>query len=162
VHLDSTEGVGTTVRVLLPALPAAIAKAPRQRDLTPPPGRTTTVLIVDDEPMLRKAAARILVALGYKVLTAENGQAALDLYAVHGSEIALVILDITMPVMSGDECFRRLRALRADLPIVIASGHPKGRDLEPLLDDVRVAFLLKPYATADLTQAIAVALGVAA
>ena len=84
------------------------------------------VFVVDDDDLVRRVAKRMLVKAGYSVLEAENGKVALAVYQANRDKIALVLLDLSMPVMGGEETFGALRALAAGLPIVLSSGSPSG------------------------------------
>ena len=72
---------------------------------------TATVLVIDDEQIIRQTAKAMLERYGYAVLVAENGKEGIDLYRVVHDKIGLVILDMTMPVMSGEETLRHLKLL---------------------------------------------------
>src|SRR5207237_9928083 len=98
--IESSPGGGTTFRVLLPASASAVEE--RSRDETPEPEAGGTVLIVDDETLLRRAARQIIEHFGYTALEAEDGRAALDIYRERANEISIVLLDMTMPGMSGE------------------------------------------------------------
>jgi PAS domain S-box-containing protein len=117
------------------------------------PGRTAagigTVLFVDDEPALRTVAQRTLEQHGYGVLLAENGQQAIDVLAAH-PEVLAVVLDLAMPVMSGDTAGPKMRSLRPDVPLILSSGYSEGDALERVGQGVVAAFLEKPYGSTVL------------
>lgn len=156
LKLESEPGKGTRVRVVLPALrriEAAVEQKPSRR-LKLNSARPVA-LFVDDEPLLRKAGKRMLISLGYEVMIASNGQEALAQYADHQHRIGVVVLDVSMPVMSGAECCRELKRLNPELPILLASGFPKGADLQSLLALPNVRYLQKPYELDDLVAKLA-------
>jgi PAS domain S-box-containing protein len=143
--LRTTPAKGSVFTVLLPASQDA------RRAETPTlalPGRTATgigtILFVDDEPALRTVAQRTLEQHGYGVLLAENGQQALDVLAIH-PEVRAVVLDLAMPVMSGDAAGPMMRSLRPDVPLILSSGYSKWDALERVGQGVVAAFLEKPY-----------------
>ena len=116
-----------------------------------------TILLVDDEPMIRNLGRAILERYGYQVLLAEDGQQAVDIYR-HGPEsIDLVILDLTMPRLSGHDAFRQLLQLDPDVRVLFASGysaeHVSEADHERLL-----GFVGKPYQPQDLARTVRSAL----
>ncbi len=118
----SQMGRGTTFNVFLPV----IADDPELE--TEIPGEilafgTETVLLVDDEDMVRELGERILSRSGYTVLTAPNGEEALDLYRRRKQEISLVILDLIMPAMGGRECLKELVRIDPHAKVLIASGY---------------------------------------
>jgi CheY-like chemotaxis protein len=131
--------------VLLPASEDA------RRSETPTPALATRaaagsgiILFVDDEPALRTLAQRTLEQHGYGVLLAENGQQAIDILAAH-PEVSAVVLDLAMPVMSGDGAGPIMHALRPDVPLILSSGYSEGGALERVGQGVVAAFLEKPY-----------------
>jgi two-component system cell cycle sensor histidine kinase/response regulator CckA len=144
VVVDSAKGRGSTFSVLLPAHEAIAVAAPAARVVTNTSGRK--VLVVDDEPMLRNHLRRALVRRGYDVQEAHNGQSALA--ALELGEPHVVILDMTMPDLSGIEVLRRVRARGCRVPVILSSGyHDATIELEPGLFQ---SFLLKPYTLTDL------------
>src|SRR5207247_4395073 len=102
-----------------PKAPPA-AGASRAGDSEPKERRT--VLAVDDESTVLALARDILEMHGYRVLTARNGEEALRLYRNRAAEIDLVLLDLTMPVMGGYECFRQMQRVNPHVRVVISSG----------------------------------------
>jgi two-component system cell cycle sensor histidine kinase/response regulator CckA len=113
---------------------------------------TGTVLLVEDEPMVRTVAERALTRHGYKVLTANNGEEALELIN-DGEEIALLISDVVMPVMDGPTMVREARKTRPDLPILFMSGYAE-EQLRKSIDIENVAFLPKPFSVQELAEAV--------
>jgi CheY-like chemotaxis protein len=103
-----------------------------------------TVLFVDDEPALRKIAQLTLERHGYHVLLAENGRQAIDVLTSH-PEIHAVVLDLAMPVMSGDTAGPVINSLRPDIPLILSSGYLEGDALSGIGSDSVAAFLEKPY-----------------
>ena len=141
VAVSSRPGSGTSVRVYLPAEKQLVRlNGASTRDLN----GTQTVLVVDDEEMLLKMGRRILSAYGYRVLTADSGQKALDLLA-SDEDVQLVITDLVMPAMSGRELVEHIRLVRPGTRILCTSGYvwPSGQ-----VNDV--PYLQKPYTTQDL------------
>jgi len=156
LKVQSEPEKGTSVRVVLPAFRRTNASAeqkPRRRlqinSLRP------VALFVDDEPLLRKAGKRMLISLGYEVMLASNGQEALERYAEHRHRIGVVVLDVAMPIMSGAECCRELKRINANVPVLLASGFPKGADLHSLLTLPNVHYLPKPYELDDFVASLA-------
>jgi PAS domain S-box-containing protein len=156
LKVSSEPGKGTTLRVLFPALEEAGEGEPAG-DSAPPAGRrgTVTILLVDDEENLLALGSRMLEHLGFTVLTAADGQQAVDLYRQRGKEIDLVLMDMTMPHMDGAEAFHELRRLNPDVRVVLASGYSRedvtSRFEGKVLDEV----LQKPYTLAKLWETLA-------
>ena len=145
---------GTIFRLLLP-LTGHVEVAPATPDT--PVGRGL-ILVVDDEAALRILAQEMLESLGYRVICAPDGKAALDVVAQRGDEIALVLLDMVMPVMEGHACFEVLRTQRPGLPVVLATGYMDVDLLEPMHAAGLRGVVRKPYRIADLASSVAAAL----
>jgi signal transduction histidine kinase/ActR/RegA family two-component response regulator len=141
----SEPGKGTTFRVLLPAhgAPAesAEAAAVAARDVS----GHGLVLVADDEAAVLRAARRILEGAGFRVVTAGDGQEALELYQRYGREVRLVVLDMTMPHLDGEACFLALRELDPAAKIVLTSGYSEQEVLAHFVGKGLAGFVQKPY-----------------
>ena len=116
------------------------------------------MLVVDDSEAVRQVAKMMLEDLGFSVMLAENGAAALDLFRVHHSNLALVILDMTMPGLSGEETLQLMLKIDAGARVVISSGYSE-REVAARLAAQKVAgFLPKPYSPALMREMLATAL----
>ncbi|MBI4705353.1 MAG: response regulator [Deltaproteobacteria bacterium] len=158
IHVDSAPGKGSCFRVFLPASarPSEPAAVP-ERLLRAAESRATIVL-AEDEPAVRKRASQALEQLGYRVRGAGNGAEAVDLVAAEDG-VALVILDLIMPVMDGEEAFRRIRERRPELPVLFCTGHVVSEKLQAALKQPAVDLLRKPFGTAQLAAAVRRSLG---
>lgn len=161
IDMESIPGKGTRFDIFLPRSEAAeiqgVEKA-RTLDL-PPAGRPRkeqeTILLVDDEDMVRNVAATLLDKLGYRVLHASDGIEGLEVYGEHEEEIDLVLLDLSMPRMSGRETFSRLRETYGDVPVLICSGYLV--DLNEFAGECGACpdgFVQKPYRLEDMSDAV--------
>jgi signal transduction histidine kinase len=116
--------------------------------------RTGTVLVVDDEPTVRKVCRRLLERHGYDVLEARDGAEGLEVIAARGDRIVCVVLDASMPGMTGLECLERIKERVPDLPVILSSGF----EPETLIGAESVtgvsAFLRKPYRGATLLACV--------
>ena len=112
---------------------------------------TGTILLVEDEDMVRTVAERALTRQGYKVLTAENGEAALELIAITDKP-DLLISDVVMPTMDGPTMVARVRKRYPDLPILFMSGYAE-EQLRKSIDIDNVSFLPKPFSVQQLAEA---------
>ncbi len=112
------------------------------------------ILVVDDEQMIRDLAARILTRAGYEVELAESGRAGVDRFHQIGSDIGLVLLDLSLDDLSGEEVLAQLRSSAPNLPCIISSGHSLANfELpEPLKSNTH--FLEKPYRAVQLSQLV--------
>jgi CheY-like chemotaxis protein len=104
-------------------------------------------------------ARTALQRLGYRVIEAVDGADALERWREHRSEIDLVILDLTMPVMSGEETLRRLRAAAPSLPVILSSGFNEREATRRIEEGNLAGFLQKPYSLKRLDECLQSALG---
>jgi CheY-like chemotaxis protein len=131
-------------------------------DAVPSGAGPGTVLLVDDEDMLREALRDILEYFGFKVLDAEDGAQGLVLFQRHAKEIRLVILDLTMPGMGGEEVLERLRSQPGEvgrIPVLLSSGFTGVNVAAILGADRFTGFLQKPYTIQQLAAKVAECLG---
>ncbi|WP_245600330.1 hybrid sensor histidine kinase/response regulator [Sphingomonas jaspsi] len=157
IFADSKVGDGTRFTIYLPVHRVEEdpeARAPKAR--VPEPENelwgTGTILLVEDEPMVRTVAERALTRHGYTVLTATNGEEALEVID-RGDEIALMISDVVMPLMDGPTMVREARKTRPDIPILFMSGYAE-EQLRKSIDIANVAFLPKPFSVQELAEAV--------
>ena len=156
IFADSTVGEGTRFVIYLPVHQIEEDARPGKLAKPKPPDNelwgTGTILLVEDEPMVRTVAERALVRHGYKVLTANNGEEALERLA-SGDEVALLISDVVMPVMDGPTMVREVRKTHPDVPILFMSGYAE-EQLRKSIDIANVAFLPKPFSVLELAEAV--------
>ena len=156
ITVDSQEGQGTRFDIYLPAKDKPAAKA--KQATTDLSSAKKTVLMVDDEEMIIDVGTRMLNKLGYDVLSAANGEEAIDVYKQHQHKIDLVILDMVMPQISGGEAFDRLRELNPDVKVILSSGYSIDGQATEILDRGCRAFIQKPFNLQMLAQTIESAL----
>jgi CheY-like chemotaxis protein len=158
IRVYSSPGRGSSFQVLFPAVAAqATDRGPQVPRIETPAGGT--VLFIDDEEALRRLAQSALERNGWRVLLAENGAVGVRLFQENREHITVVILDMTMAVMGGEEALDRIKAIRPGVPVIISTGygemeaarHFVGRDMADLLE--------KPYTVNQLMETIAVVLG---
>lgn len=116
------------------------------------------MLLVEDEEPVRNISARLLKNLGYQVLEAETGSAALKLFASHHAEIDLLLTDVVMPDLSGREVAEALRSKNPDLPVLFQSGHTDDTIVRQGIFSAEVAFLKKPFSLEMLAKKVREAL----
>jgi len=158
LFVQSRPGEGTLFRLFLPATassaPAAAPAAPSTRS-----SLQGTVLVVDDEEPVRTVADAALTQLGLTVRTASDGIAALDSLRSAPGSIDLVLLDLTMPGISGDEILRQLRQIRPDLRVIIMSGYSEGETMQRCASLGVTGFLPKPFTVTTLIAKLTPHLG---
>jgi PAS domain S-box-containing protein len=118
---------------------------------------TETILLVDDEPLIRNLGRTILETYGYTVMLAEDGQQALDVFSNNSNAIDLVILDLTMPVLSGRDALRLLRQIDPEIPVLFASGYSAEQAIDADSEQV-TGFVGKPFPPQQLASAVRQAL----
>ncbi|HQF37877.1 MAG TPA: PAS domain S-box protein [Opitutaceae bacterium] len=122
IGLESETGKGTAFRVFLPASTTVAAETVSERPAPQPRGAGQLILLVDDERNVREATGKALEHKGFRVLKAQHGEEALNLYFKYRAEVALVVIDLMMPVMGGVAFIKALRGLDAQLPVLVATG----------------------------------------
>jgi signal transduction histidine kinase/CheY-like chemotaxis protein len=151
----SEPGRGSTFKLLLPAADAAA------EPLAAPAAATTDwrgagiVLVVDDDADVRAVATRILERRGFSVLTAADGLSGLEVFREQAGGLACVLLDMTMPHMSGEEAFRAMRRLDPDTPIILMSGYNEQEVISQFAGRRLAGFLQKPFTAEDLRRLLA-------
>ena len=115
---------------------------------------TGTVLVVDDDHQVRSVLARLVRATGRKAIEAPDGMTAMKTLERLGSEVKCVLLDAVMPVIDGEETFRRIRKRSADLPVVVVSGFTGEKLIGVGVDGAPPVFLSKPCALSDIERAL--------
>lgn len=152
IAVSSDVGAGATFRVLLPALPAGerppAAPVPERHM----PGGRETVLLVEDVDEVRRVTQTTLERLGYTVLPASDGAAALAVVDARGDRLDIVVTDVVMPGMSGPELARRLRETRPHLPILFVSGFTPDAVFRDGVQAGHAHFLQKPFAATALAS----------
>jgi len=154
ISVETAPGSGTTMTVVLPACDKIEGATPEpQSDLR----GYGNVLVVDDEDMIRNMARFALERCGYTVEQAADGRAAVAAVTARPSDFAAVLLDLTMPVMSGEEALIRIREIRPDLPVLLSSGFSEAEALKRFANRGLAGFLQKPYTATALARKVKVA-----
>ncbi|MBI5169707.1 MAG: PAS domain S-box protein [Candidatus Eisenbacteria bacterium] len=148
IDCTSAPGAGTTFRIYLPR------HREDERPVLAAAGQGEVVLVVDDEESVRALARSVLERLGYRVLQAADGLEALNLVRDLRGAVDIVILDQTMPRLSGLETLRELRRLAPELPVVLTSGYEPGGGPQGGDGELADGFLPKPYAPDALSRAV--------
>jgi PAS domain S-box-containing protein len=149
LRVESAPGAGTSFRILLPAASAGAAPV----DEAAPP-RGDGILVVDDEATIRDVAGRLLEKAGFRALKARDGWEAVQWFRRYGSEARLVLLDLTMPHLNGEQTLRELRKLRPDIPVVLMSGYAEPEVTARFADHKVSGFVQKPFRAQDLMAAV--------
>nr|WP_306672075.1 response regulator [Geothrix sp. SG10] len=153
LRVYSEPGHGTTFKVLLPALGMGTEGEAAQMEESQWTG-SGLVLVVDDDETVRAVARQTLEMKGFQVLEAQDGQEAVDLVRARGSAIGVVLLDMTMPRMGGEEAFREMRLLQPDLRVVLSSGYNEVESMGRFRGKGLKGFIQKPYGPRELLAKI--------
>jgi|WetSurMetagenome_2_1015567.scaffolds.fasta_scaffold15468_4 two-component system, cell cycle sensor histidine kinase and response regulator CckA len=159
VTVESEPGRGSVFRVFFPMTREADARQPEKVIKAPEMEGGGTVLLVDDEQVLRRMVVVMLTRLGFAALEAEDGVEAVEVFRQHKDEIRCVLCDLTMPRKNGWETIETLRALRPDVPVVLASGYDEAKVMAGRHAELPQAFLHKPFTMAELKAALGAAMG---
>ena len=157
LHVSSLPGRGSTFTLLLPSSTLPVAPA------GPAPvtsGRYAgQVLIIDDDAPVREAAAGLLHTFGFTTVTAEDGAAGIALFAINPADFSLVLLDLTMPGMSGEETLTALRAIAPGVRVLLISGYSENSRITRLAGPGPLRFMQKPFTRDDVARKLQELLG---
>jgi two-component system cell cycle sensor histidine kinase/response regulator CckA len=112
------------------------------------------VLLVDDDEVVLQIGSRMLAKLGFRVLTAESGEAAVDALARHPGEVRLVVFDFSMPGVAPEDLFERMRTAAPEARFLLASGYSRDASVQAVLDRGCHSFIQKPFRLEELKQTI--------
>jgi signal transduction histidine kinase len=147
IEVHSARGGGTTFRIYLGLLESAEILDQKQAEqhvfLEKP--QKQTILVVEDEESVRNLMVMALTSIGYQVMCAENGKQAVELFREHRNAISLILMDVVMPEMSGEEALHYMREIQPDIPCMFMTGY--GADVLTIQD---VAVIRKPFNLPDL------------
>src|SRR4030042_2947153 len=118
-----------------------------------------TVLLVDDDPLVREVGEKMLVKLGFQVLTAADGREGLEVFRTHKEAIDCVLLDLTMPKMDGEEAFQELSRLKSDVKVILSSGYNEQNVIKQFAGNGPAGFIQHPYTLTTLREALSRVLG---
>jgi CheY-like chemotaxis protein len=159
VRLHSEAGIGTTATIVLPATSNTdhdLAAPAIHPDTQAPIASSAheTILLVEDEDALRDATSRILTRAGYHVLTANGGDKAIQTAQTYPEPIRLLLTDVIMPEMMGNDVAARVRTIRPDIPVLYMSGYAQPVLAEHGTLEPGVAMIEKPFSSRDLLDRV--------
>ena len=144
--VEQAGGAGKKVHLELAAFAKVKDVAPRRA------ASNKSILVVDDEPMILALSKQTLADAGFNVRTAQSGFECLDLFRRQPRDFELVILDLRMPFMDGQETFERMRMIRADVPVVMCTGFIEKERLDRMIGAGLSGVLLKPFKAKELAS----------
>ncbi|WP_158247131.1 ABC transporter substrate binding protein [Geothermobacter hydrogeniphilus] len=153
IRIYSEPGKGTSFKILLPCCTSAVRHPETSRAATLPTDlaeRCGAILIVDDDETVRSVGRMMLEEYGFKVHLAEDGREGVDLLRRNPDRIGLVLLDLTMPHIDGEEAFRQMRTIKPDIRVILSSGYNEQDATDLMAGKGLAGFLHKPYRSEDL------------
>jgi signal transduction histidine kinase/CheY-like chemotaxis protein len=158
IFVHSALGRGTTFRILLPASGRNEIRPARRADVASTIPGGSVALVIDDEDFIRNLAHEVLSRQGMRVMAADNGKTGVDIFQEHNRLISVVVLDLQMPVMGGEETLAELRKINPDVPVILSSGFDETEATRRFAARKPAGFLQKPYSAQRLVTAVAAAL----
>ena len=150
IKIESEIGKGTRFRIIFPiSKEKYIPEPPTREDCLLWRGNGT-VLVVDDDESIRLLGKATLEQVGLKVIMAKDGKEAVDIFRQHADDINLVLMDMTMPHLSGDEAFKKIQAYRSDIKVILSSRYSEQEATQKFSNSALGGFLQKPYRPSDL------------
>ena len=159
MKVDSEPGRGTTFKLLFPAATGPVDSAARSPAANAEWRGHGTVLLVDDEATIRTTVARMLRTMGFEPVPVADGRQAIETYRANPARFALVLLDLTMPHMDGEQTFAELRRVRDDVRVVLMSGFNQQEVLVRFTGKGLASFLQKPFTITALRDVMQGVLG---
>jgi CheY-like chemotaxis protein/two-component sensor histidine kinase len=156
IKVRSEPGRGTSFRVLFPARkgdPHVESQPPTGEEVAQSNGQRA-VLVIEHDDTVRSLAVAVLQGAGFQVVAAPDGRQGIDAFRDHCNSISVVLLDLTMPRMTGDEAMHELRAIRRSARVILTSGYAESESTRRFADRHLAGFLQKPYTPRDLIDAI--------
>ena len=154
IKINSAPGKGTTFRILFPSCEKPAEESKSDTEMAQDWRGSGTVLLVDDEAMVRQVAASMLKNIGFDVLEAADGHEAVEIFRAQKDEIILVLLDMSMPRMGGEEAFNEIKGIKSDARVVLSSGYTEQEALNGFEGKGLAGFVQKPYKYENLLEKI--------
>lgn len=147
-------GQGTAIKVLFPSSEQAVPAFERSPGGLAAWRGAGIILVVDDEEGVRLVASKTLEAAGFSVIVAKDGRAAVQVFRAHANEIKAVLLDMTMPHMSGEEVFREMRSIQPGVRVILSSGYNEQETISLFRGKGLAGFIQKPYQPVKLIEMV--------
>ena len=158
VRVYSELGRGTTFKLIFPASESSPARAHARPTLSAGYHASGKILLADDEETIRNLGRRMLQRAGFEVIAASDGREAIEKFSKDKDAIRLVILDLTMPHLDGEACYREMRRLHPGVKVILSSGYNEQDVVNRFAGKGLAGFVQKPYTTEELLAKIREAL----
>jgi len=159
IHVHSELDRGTTFKILFPASSLTPSDQLKATGQVPEWQGHGLALFVEDDELVQSVGRRMLERLGFEVLTASDGVEGVEVFRERAAEVRLVLLDLTMPRMSGEDAFRELRRIRSDVKVILTSGYNEQDTTRRFVGKGLAGFIQKPFELSTLSNRIRAALG---
>ncbi|MCF7810753.1 PAS domain S-box protein [bacterium] len=154
IKVTSRPGEGASFLALFPIASKKIKISAKDEEATSDKKGSGTILVVDDEEIIRSLADRVLTRAGFKVLLASDGLNGVNTFRKHADEIRLVLLDLTMPRMNGEEVFEEIKKINNEVQIILSSGYDEVEASKRFAGKGLSGFIQKPYRPSSLSNKI--------
>jgi len=155
LNLYSECGKGTIFKVAFPMDSLTKEVVTEEKDEKIIKNYSGTILVIDDEESIRKLAVMLLEDMGYKVVTAVDGQHGIEVFQEYQTEVVGVILDMTMPHMNGEDCFYELQKISPNIQVILSSGYAEEDATNSFQGKGLAGFIQKPYQVAYFQKVVA-------
>jgi len=145
IIVESEPGIGSEFTTILPISGKQLERRLETKSKELDWQGSGLVLLVDDEDAVRKVTEKMLIKIGFEVITAKNGLEAVKVFKENKDKLQLVILDYTMPVLGGMEAYLHITNIKKDVPIILSSGYNEETATQKFPSNRQLAFLQKPY-----------------
>ena len=154
ITCESEPGQGTSFKIYFPVIENETATRGKEEAEGPLEGGSEAILLVDDEENIRQLGKEVLTSYGYTVMTAPDGESALEIYLKEYERIELVILDLSMPGMGGKKCLEGLMKINPQTKVIIASGYSVNGPTRGAIEAGAKAFVGKPYEVSQILKVV--------
>ncbi|OQY36340.1 MAG: hypothetical protein B6229_10355 [Spirochaetaceae bacterium 4572_7] len=148
IIVSSEKGIGTSFKILLPNSNNMVVKLSESNNIIQGSG---LVLYVDDDEVVRESTTITLKDMGFEVLSVEDGLKAIEVFKKRRADISLVLMDINMPYLNGEETYSRLKKIDSSVKVILITGYTDNNEIKKLGIN---GFLEKPYSNSDLNRMI--------
>jgi len=155
LSLYSEPGQGTTFKIAFPISISDNVATEKKKSAEQSRRTSCLILVIDDEEGIREVAGMVLEDMGFKVITAVDGKDGVAVFRQHQQEVTGVLLDMTMPRMNGEDCFRALRKINPDIKVILSSGYSAEDATAQFHGKGLAGFIQKPYLIADFQTIVA-------
>ena len=158
ITCESEPDQGTSFKIYFPVIENETATRGKEETEGPLEGGSEAILLVDDEENIRQLGEEVLTSYGYTVMTAPDGESALEIYLKEYEQIDVIILDLSMPGMGGKKCLEGILKINPQAKVIIASGYSVNGPTKGAIEAGAKAFVGKPYEVSKILKVVRVTL----